>query len=154
MMNGARWFVVGIDFSRAAERALERAAELACQTGANLACVHAYVDPPNAPLESDQSATLCSLLDGATRFVCSRFPELTVRCFVRRGAPWEKLVNVAWELGAELIVVGASGENARLEPRFLGTVTARVAVLSERAVLVVPAQELGAWNSYESPRLK
>jgi nucleotide-binding universal stress UspA family protein len=142
-MKKGRWIVVGIDFSPGAERALVRAAELAHEIGTSLACVHAYEDPPSAPLVSDQSEAARSLLDDAARLVKALFPDLKIRCFARRGAPWEKLANVAYEVGAELIVVGAYGEHGRLHPSFLGSVTTRVAALSERSVLVVPAPELG-----------
>ncbi|HWS71637.1 MAG TPA: universal stress protein, partial [Thermoanaerobaculia bacterium] len=46
---------------------------------------------------------------------------IRVESFVRRGAPWEKLSNVAVEVGADLIVVGATGEG--LDPN-TGTVHA------------------------------
>jgi len=70
-------------------------------------------------------------------------PSLQVDCVVRRGAPWDKLANVACELGAEMIVVGAGGERSVAGTRFLGRVVMRVATTSNYALLVIAASDLG-----------
>jgi nucleotide-binding universal stress UspA family protein len=137
-MEPRRWIVVGTDFSPSAGRALLRAASLAAELGAAIACTHAYEDPPGAAPEIDLTQGLTARLNEVAAQVRARFPSVAVECFVRRGAPWEKLVNVACELGAEMIVVGASGEHGRAVPRFVGSVVTRVAATSNRAVLVVP----------------
>jgi nucleotide-binding universal stress UspA family protein len=137
-MEHRRWIVVGTDFSPPAGRALLRAAELAKELGAAVACTHAYQDPPGASLQSDPGEAMTARLKGVASQVTARFPTVAAECFVRRGAPWEKLVNVACELGAEMIVVGARGEHGRPIPTFLGSVVTRVTATSNCAVLIVP----------------
>jgi nucleotide-binding universal stress UspA family protein len=143
-MERRRWIVVGTDFSPSAGRALLRAAELAKELGAAVACTHAYEDVPGASLQSDPGEAVAARLEDVAARVRARFPTVAVECFVRRGAPWEKLVNVACELGAEMIVVGASGEHGRPSHAFVGSVATRVAATSNRATLVVPDQDVVA----------
>ena len=59
------------------------------------------------PLEPHDSVR--TRLEEVASRVRARFPSLKVECFVRRGVPWDKLANVACELGAEMIVVGCRG---------------------------------------------
>jgi nucleotide-binding universal stress UspA family protein len=58
---------------------------------------------------------------------------------VRRGPPWEKLANVATELGADIIVVGADGQRGAARQGLLGTVASRLVTTSPRTVVVVPS---------------
>jgi nucleotide-binding universal stress UspA family protein len=139
-MKRRRWIVAGTDFSPPAGRALLHAAELATELGAAVACTHAYEDVPGASLQSDPSVELTARLNELAAGVRARFPTVAVECFLRRGAPWEKLVNVACDLGAEMIVVGASGEHGRHTPTFVGSVVTRVAATSNRPILIVPDQ--------------
>jgi nucleotide-binding universal stress UspA family protein len=143
-MEHRRWIVVGTDFSSVAEKALERAAALASALGAGLACVHVYEDPPGTRAESDPAPAIRARLESAVARVGMRFPAVRLECFVRRGAPWDKLANVASDLGAELIVVGCRGEHAPAGSSFLGRVVTRIASISNRAVLVVPPEDAGA----------
>ncbi len=139
-MDRDRWFVVGTDFSDCAMHALEYALKLAHEVGANVACVHAYEDADDTPAFHDpvpalrgrmeRMLTECSPCDGRVR----------VDAIVRRGAPWDKLTNVAAELGAELVIVGAEGQRGAASSHFLGTVANRVATTSSRSVLIVPSR--------------
>src|SRR5260370_25198103 len=138
-MQRRKWIVVGKDFSSGAARAVERAVELASETGASVACVHAYEDPPGTPLLNDPSAAMMADLEQSVAATRRRYPTVPVECFVRRGPAWDKLSNVAGELGAELIVVGASGQHGRAHPSFPRSVTTRAAPTSHRPVMVVPA---------------
>ena len=140
LMARRRWIIVGTDFSPAADRALDRAAELASELGTSLAVVHAFEDPPEAPPERDLTPLVQARLVENASLLRARHPSLNVECVIRRGTPWDKLVNVACDLGAEMIVVGAGGEDSATSPRFLGRVVTRVAATSNRAVLVVPAR--------------
>lgn len=142
-MKRHRWIVVGTDFSATAARAIEWAAVLAIELGASVACVHAYEDRAGAPLRSDPGATVREHMEQSVAPTRGRFPALRVECFVRRGAPWDKLINVATEVGADLIVVGASGEHEGTHPSFLGRVAMRLAGTATRAVLIVPAVDVG-----------
>ena len=143
-MKRHRWIVVGTDFSATAARAIEWAVALAIELGANVACVHAYEDRPETPLGSDSGRTLLEHVETSIGPTRARFPMLHIECFVRRGTPWDKLINVATELGADLIVVGASGEHEGTHPSFLGRVAMRLAGIATRAVLIVPASAVGA----------
>lgn len=131
------WIVVGMDFSDGALRALRWAQKLARATGANVACVHAYEDGPSTPASYDPSAALRQQIDDVV--AQSRPPsyDLRVDPIVRRGAPWDKLSNVATELGADLIVVGADGQRGASSEGFLGTVATRLVAKSPRSVVVV-----------------
>jgi nucleotide-binding universal stress UspA family protein len=139
-MERARWIVVGMDFSDGSIRALEYALEHASTVGANVACVHAYEDAPETPAFFDPAPAIREQLE---EVIAPRRPpksNLRVDPIVRRGAPWEKLVSVAAELGAELIVVGADGQRGASGEGFLGTVANRLVTRSPRSVVVVPSR--------------
>ena len=62
---------------------------------------------------------------------------IRIESFLRRGAPWEKLSNVAVEVGADLIVVGATGQRgASTAAPVLGSVAYRVLASATRSVLI------------------
>ena len=131
--------MVGIDFSDGALRALEYALEHARAVGASVACVHAYEDAPGTPAFDDPAPALGRQLE---EFLALHAPaEGTVRidAVVRRGPPWEKLANVATELGADVIVVGADGQRGAARLGLLGTVASRLVTTSPRSVVVVPS---------------
>jgi nucleotide-binding universal stress UspA family protein len=138
-MQRKRWIVVGTDFSEAAEGALRHAVSLASESRANVACVHAFEDPPSVALLPDPTPNLRSELADAVARSGADCQGVHVEFLVRRGAPWEKLLNVAADLGADLIVVGAKGQRATMHGLFLGSVATRLAATSPRCVLVVPA---------------
>jgi nucleotide-binding universal stress UspA family protein len=137
-MERTRWIVVGTDFSEGAARALEEAAGLAARVDASVALVHAYEDEPGASLLDDRAPALCAQLEDALEASSARARGVHVEVFVRRGPAWEKLLNVACELGAPLIVVGAKGVGQAPYQRFLGSVATRLAAISTRGVLIVP----------------
>jgi nucleotide-binding universal stress UspA family protein len=142
-MRRSRWIVVGIDFSDGAACALEYALDLASRVGADVACVHAYEDAPGTPAFHDPAPGLRERIEEAVAMRRSILRRVRVEPIVRRGAPWEKLVNVAAELGAELIVVGADGQRGASSCGFLGTVTNRLVASSPRSVVVVPSRAPG-----------
>jgi nucleotide-binding universal stress UspA family protein len=139
-MERTRWIVVGVDFSDGSVRALEYALTYASMVSANVACVHAYEDAPETPAFHDPSRAIREQL--AEVIALCELPESDVHVdpIVRRGPPWEKLANVATELGAELIVVGADGQRGASSEGFLGTVAYRLATTSPRPVAVVPSK--------------
>ena len=140
---------MGVDFSPASDRALDRAADLAAELGASLAVVHAYEDPPGGLLEGEQAPLVQARLEESAAPLRTRYPSLRVDCMLRRGAAWDKLVNVACDLGAEMIVVGAGGEYSSGGPRFLGRVVPRVVATSNRSILVIPGHGRGRESSRE-----
>jgi nucleotide-binding universal stress UspA family protein len=135
---GTRWIVVGTDFSDAADRALECAVNLAAASKGRLACVHAFEDPPAVQgATDDPTPALYSELADAVARSGAHARGVHVELILRRGAPWDKLVNVAADLGSDLIVVGAQGQRGSAVA--LGSVTTRLAANPTRCVRVVPA---------------
>lgn len=137
-MERSRWIVVGTDFSEGSSRALEQAVRIARTLHADVACVHAYEDAPGTPLRDDRASALQAQLEQLVAESGAAARGVRVDPLVRRGPPWEKILNVAADLGACLIVVGSSGEREAAPQFVLGTVTARLIARSTRLVLVVP----------------
>src|SRR5450432_2635687 len=102
-----RWIVVGTDFSPSAQHALEYAIELAGELNAKVACVHAYEDGVGTPAFYDPVVELSAQVREAIAACTAHAQNVVVEGIVRRGAPWDKLLNVATELGADIIVIGA-----------------------------------------------
>jgi nucleotide-binding universal stress UspA family protein len=137
-MERNRWIVVGMDFSDGAIRALEYALEQAKVVGASIACVHAYEDAPGTPAFHDPAPAIRQQLEEVIALRTPPASNVHIDCVVRRGPPWEKLANVARELGADIIVVGADGQRGAARQGLLGTVASRLVTTSPRSVVVVP----------------
>jgi nucleotide-binding universal stress UspA family protein len=135
-MDHTRSIVVGTDFSDDARSAFERALRLARDSGAHVVLVHAYEETLGGDTIVDPTPELMERLDEAIAASSAAKHGVHVEPLVRRGPPWDKLLNVATEHGAEFIVVGKSGERGYA----LGSVTTRVLTLSKRCVLVVPSK--------------
>jgi nucleotide-binding universal stress UspA family protein len=140
IMRRNRWIVVGMDFSEGAVRAFQHAVDLAGDMGASVACVHAYEDGPTTSAFHDPGPALIEQMRDIIARSMPRDSSVRVDHMVRRGAPWEKLVNVAMELGADLIVVGSDGQRGASQDGFLGTVASRLATTSPRSVVVIPTR--------------
>jgi nucleotide-binding universal stress UspA family protein len=132
-----RWIVVGTDFSNGAREALERALGLAQDSGAEIALVHAYEDEPGANAPADPTSRLQGQLAQEIAALGAARRGIHVEPLVRRGPPWEKIVNVATEYGAEMIVVGRSGQRGATRGVLLGSVASRVLALSTRFCVLV-----------------
>ena len=150
-----RWIVVGTDFSDGAQRALEHAVRLARVSGARLAVVHAYEDGPETSWALEDRAPLLSTqLQVAVAGTSASRDGVHVEYFLRRGAPWQKLLNVAVEVGADLIVVGATGQRGveAVGPA-LGSVVYRVIASSTRSVLISrpPCDHARGGEAHELP---
>jgi len=137
-MQRARWIVVGTDFSDGAQRALEHAVRLAHSSGARVAVVHAYEDAAETSQAlEERTPVLRAQLEDAVAGTRAKCDGVQVEHFLRRGAPWEKLLNVAVEVGADLIVVGATGQRGVASVgAALGSVAYRVIASSTRSVLI------------------
>jgi nucleotide-binding universal stress UspA family protein len=135
-----RWIVVGMDFSDGAIRALDYALEQAKAVGASVACVHTYEDAPGTPAFDDPAPAIRRQLEEVIALHTPTACNIRIDPIVRRGPPWEKLANVATELGADMIVIGADGQRGAASQGFLGTVASRLVTTSRRSVVVVPSQ--------------
>jgi nucleotide-binding universal stress UspA family protein len=132
IMPYERWIVVGTDFSDESHAALEHALRLAVDSGARIALVHAYEEVPGTDAVEDPTQRL---LDCVAREIAGSGASrrgIQIDAVVRRGRPWDKILNVASEYGADLVVLGGSGQRGLP----LGSVTTRVLERSKRCVLV------------------
>jgi nucleotide-binding universal stress UspA family protein len=137
-----RWLVVATDFSDGAQHALERALGLALDLHASVALVHAYEDEPGANAPADPTSRLRGQLAQEIAASGAMRRGIHVVPLVRRGPPWEKILNVATEYGAEMIVVGRSGQRGATRAVPLGSVASRLLALSTRCVLVAPLRAI------------
>ena len=142
--------LVGMDFSDTAKVALEQAAELAL--GRDLTELHAvYVldlsvatgekQPAVGPNVWDAQDTLRSVLTEQLDAARERDPKLAesavrVMVHVRIGSPVDEIVQLAGEIGADLIVLGTHGRRG-LQRLWLGSVAERVVRMASSPVLVV-----------------
>jgi nucleotide-binding universal stress UspA family protein len=131
-----RWLVVGTDFSEGSQDALARALHIAEDSGAGVALVHAYEEAPGASAIEDPTPRLLARLVQEIAASSAARRGIHVEPCVRRGAPWEKILNVATEYGAEMIIIGCSRQRGATRGFPLGSVASRVLVLSTRCVLV------------------
>ena len=143
-----RWIVVGTDFSDGSRGALARALRMAEDSGARLALVHAYEEAPGGSAAEDPTPRLRAQLVQEIAASSAARSGIHVEPCVRRGAPWEKILNVATEYGAEMVIIGSSGKRGATGFP-LGSVASRVLSLSTRCVLVArscvsPQQDGGA----------
>jgi nucleotide-binding universal stress UspA family protein len=138
-MQHGQWIVVGTDFSDGAQCALEHAIRLAGRAGARIALVHAYEDQLGGLSSgADRATEVRAQLEDAIARAGENGDGVRIEAFVRRGAPWEKLFNVAVEVGADLIVVGATGQRGAVAATgaLPGSVAYRVVSSSTRSVLI------------------
>jgi nucleotide-binding universal stress UspA family protein len=134
-MDRERWIVVGTDFSAGSQYALEQALGVAQDSRAHVVLVHAYEDEPGASALADPTSKLLRQLSQEIAASSATPRGIRVEPLVRRGPPWKKILNVATEYGAEMIVVGRSGQRGATRG-----VVSRVLALSTRSVLVAAAR--------------
>jgi nucleotide-binding universal stress UspA family protein len=135
-MTRKQWIVVGTDFSDGAHCAFTHALKLAEDSGASVALVHAYEEPAGTKELEDPTAKLLGQLREEIAASGAARRGIQVEPLVRRGAPWDKILNVATECGAELVAIGATGQRGSAAGVPLGSVASRVLALSARPVLV------------------
>ncbi len=149
-----RTLVAGVaDPGSAADPALVRASRVADRTGADLHVVHVFEEEPligyaampsldptgTAPIPDPegQEELRERLLERLRSTVARVRPAGSTTCRVVAGSPAESLCWVGEEVGADLLVVGAS-HHGSLGQRFLGTTAGRVLRQAVVPVLVVP----------------
>lgn len=132
-MQTLRHLVVGTDFSGPADQALELAIRLAQAAGGRITLVH--VCEPGLDDRQDEERRYQSGA-GLAEVVARHHRRVAITGVLRRGAAWQKLDNVAAEVGADLIVVGRHGAGpGRRAP--LGSVADRLVRTANRHVLTV-----------------
>ncbi len=144
-MSTYQTVVVGTDGSDSSFRAVDRAAEIAGGTDAKLILATAYFpqseDQHGSNALKDESYKLKGnapiydiLRDARDRAKAAGANEVEEKAVV--GAPVEALVELAEEVGADLLVVGNVGLST-VAGRLLGSVPANVARRSKSDVLIV-----------------
>jgi len=132
-MQTLRHVVAGTDFSSPADRALDLALALATACAVPVTVVHV------CELDDDDPGDrrLLALGRALAELVASRRRSgVEVTGVLRSGRPWEKLDNVAADVGAGLIVIGrhGSGRGPRVA---LGSVAEHLVRTASRPVLTV-----------------
>jgi nucleotide-binding universal stress UspA family protein len=145
-MDTLRHIVVGTDFSESAERALDTAISLAQLGPTGITLLHVcelsaelgLPDELATPAVDEQLIRIATdhLADAIGRRARSGV-ELT--SLLRSGKPWEKINNVAAEVGAGLIVIGRTGQG-RGPTSDLGNVATLVLRTARRPVLTVAGE--------------
>ena len=138
-----RTILVGVDDSPGSLAALRWAAELAGPLRARLVLLHVF-EPlahvhalaPGMDLKSLRERVVATLESACDRELSGRGVEH--RLMVREGLPLDVLVQVADEVSADLIVVGAR-RLGRVEALLLGSTSSRLAQRTRRPVVVLHA---------------
>jgi nucleotide-binding universal stress UspA family protein len=142
-----RSIVVGTDGSETASRAVEAAVELAQLSGATLELVSAYEPvsgqrlreearqvPPDLQWIINRRADVDATLQQAAER--ARDAGVAAQTYAREGDPADAILDVAEELGADLIVVGNKGMTGA--KRFLlGSVPNKVSHHAPCAVMII-----------------
>jgi len=140
--------VVGVDPSEGSAHAVRWAGELAAQTSARVVAVHVfepltYLGKVKPPLDFHALREQCEA-DLAGEW-CRPLAALGVSYEPRvvEGTPVEALVDVAHDVDADLIVVGARGQSA-LREIVLGSTSLRLPHETRRPVCIVHAEQATA----------
>jgi nucleotide-binding universal stress UspA family protein len=138
-MTTPRHIVAATDFSAPSDRAVEFAAKLAETLNAKLSLVHAFEAPYPypVPLPAEYRQELGAKLESRCAELRARVRD--VEAILREeGAPWNAIVAIAIETGADLIVVGTHGRRG-VTHLLLGSVAEKVVRLSPVPVVTVPS---------------
>ena len=130
-MQTLRHVVAGTDFSEGAERALDLAIALAAAAAVPVTVVHV------CELDDDGDDECSWRSEQALAAVVAKYRRqgLELTAVLRSGRPWQKLDNVAVEVGASLIVIGRHGAG-RGPSVALGSVAEQLARSASRPVLL------------------
>src|SRR5882672_2959528 len=146
-MEALRHIVVGTDFSEGAERALDTALALARPGFTRITLVHTCelsaelgVPDPLATPALDSELVRISGQQLAEAVARRNGCGVEVAGVLRTGKPWEKINNVAAEVGAGLIVIGRAGAG-RSANADVGSVALRVLRTASRPVLTVASHD-------------
>lgn len=139
--------LVPTDFSASSQRALDTAVKLSVAFGAKLTITHscevpgyAYVGMMAPPIDylTPLREAGDALLLKAVASVRDQVPSVTAA--LRSGAPWQQTLEVAREIGADLIVMGTHGRSG-FAHALLGSVAEKVVRMSPIPVLTLRAED-------------
>ncbi len=139
--------VVGTDGSDTAGQAVRQAIELASTVGASVGLVSAYAPVPEQRLREERREApedlqwaitpredVDAMLEAAAEV--AREAGVEVNVYPRQGDPADAILDVAEEMGADLIVVGNKGM-AGAKRFLLGSVPNRVSHHAPCSVLII-----------------
>jgi nucleotide-binding universal stress UspA family protein len=132
--------LVPVDFSDAAQPALNYAESLARQTGASLHLIHVLEFPllrpdyPQMPLDLSELRARINRDLGAIQAGQLRGIRSTAE--IREGLPFQAIVDAATDVGADLIVMATHGRTG-LQHILLGSTAERVVRHADCPVLVI-----------------
>lgn len=146
-MGPYRHLLAPTDFSEPSRHALDVAADLAVVFGAKLTLVHAFEVPGYAYAGINYAPVdLVTPLQDAAKDLLARALEATrqkvpaAEAVLRLGAPWDEVLAVAKETGADLIVMGTHGRSG-IKHVLLGSVAEKVVRHSPIPVLTIRTAE-------------
>jgi nucleotide-binding universal stress UspA family protein len=134
--------VVPVDFSEHSRRALADAIEVAQQFGSRIHLVHASDLPEKIPLADEWCQAMKEEIARAldTYVDLAREAGVPAEIHLSDGQPWQAIVHLADEVGADLIVMGSHGRTG-ISHAFLGSVAERTLRTASCPVLVVKPEE-------------
>jgi universal stress protein A len=144
-----RLFLVPVDFSEHSKKTIQYARQLAALTGAGIRLLHVFQMPEHPAalyhglyLENEAVKIHLEMAKREATAQLSLVTEqmrangLQAKSILRHGNPYEEIVNVANELGVDLIVIGSHGCTG-LGRLLVGSTTDRVLQCAPCPVLVV-----------------
>lgn len=131
-MQTLRPLVTGTDFSPCAEQALEKAIQLALAARTGITLVH-VCELGDGDIDEQRLRRCSETLAAIVEKHGNSGVEITG--VLRSGRPWEKLDNLAADVGASLIVIGRHGARGPSAP--LGSVAEHLVRSASRPVLTV-----------------
>ncbi|CAN5871520.1 hypothetical protein BH11MYX2_BH11MYX2_08540 [soil metagenome] len=142
--------VVAYDFSPSAEEAVLRAVEIACRAPQNVLHIVAAIEPrsglailpPDGPVDYLYAGRIEKIVgERMTAAFAGRKSSAEVQFYVhaRIGHPANEILQIAEELGADLIMIGSHGKTG-LERLVLGSVSERVVREAKCPVMVARAK--------------
>lgn len=138
-----RHILVPTDFGDASTRAREIALELARRFDARVTLLHVWAVPSAAYAEGlawpteDLEAAAQRALDAELAAAVKVYPSTQAR--LRVGVAWDRILESAKELGADLIVMGTHGRRG-ISRLVLGSVAEKLVRTSPVPVLTVGAE--------------
>jgi nucleotide-binding universal stress UspA family protein len=139
--------LVPTDFSKHADAALQTAANLAKKFGAQISILH-VVEPPVFPAMTMAGAASIPAIQQEISRACTEQLEkiasqellrgIQVRTLQRDGRPFQQIVDVAKEEGADMIVISTHGYTG-FKHFMLGSTTEKVVRAAPCPVLTVRA---------------
>lgn len=165
-MNRTYRIVVGVDLSEMSQVVLETAFDTAARHDAPELHIVSVLEPPNRLLESAAIAQASELDELEIRLKAmagenldnygvseDRRASWAIALHSRLGRAAEQIVDVAWEVEADIIIVGRHSKPKRWLSRY-GDVPRTVLELTRCPVLVVQPTDYGEYEALDEQRAR